>query len=260
MRIGAQLYTLHNYTKTLDGISECLKRVADMGYETVQISGVCPYDVDWMKEQLERNGLICPLTHTDIGSVASDTDNVIDFHKKLGVKYIGIGGMRGLWSPEYKENPTAVQNSFVEDYVPAAKKIAQAGCYFMYHNHHYEYMPRPDGTLLMDFLLESFAPEEMGFTLDVHWVKAGGHDPVEWLNKLKGRTPCIHYKDLITTEDGKFKYAPVGYGELDFDAIIETSLKNNVEYAFVEQDDCYDEDPFDCLKKSYDFLVSKGLK
>ena len=29
--------------------------------------------------------------------------------------------------------------------------------------------------------------------------------------------------------------------------------------AFVEQDDCYGEDPFLCLKKSYDYLKSLGL-
>ena len=88
------------------------------------------------------------------------------------------------------------------------------------------------------------------------FVKIAG---VEWLNKLKGRTPCVHFKDLITTEEGKFKYAPVGAGELDFDAIIETCKNNGVEYAFVEQDDCYGEDPFKCLKQSFDYLTAKGL-
>ena len=35
--------------------------------------------------------------------------------------------------------------------------------------------------------------------------------------------------------------------------------KAGVEYMLVEQDRCYDEDPFDCLKKSYDYLKSLGL-
>ena len=54
-------------------------------------------------------------------------------------------------------------------------------------------------------------------------------------------------------------FAPVGSGELDFDAIIKTSLDLGVEFAFVEQDNCYGEDPFMCLKKSYDYLKSMGL-
>lgn len=259
MKLGAQLYTVRQDTQSLETMEECFKRIADMGYTTVQVSGTCKYDPDWMRELLDKTGLECPITHTDIPSIASDTDNVIEFHKKMGVKYIGMGGMRGLWSQEYKDDPFKVQDDFVRDYVPAGKKIASAGCYMMYHNHAGEFSPRPDGTLLMDYLLENFGEAEMGFTLDVHWVKAGGQDPVEWLNKLKGRTPCVHYKDLITDSEGKFKYAPVGTGELDFDAIIETSLKNGVEYAFVEQDDCYGEDPYKCLKTSIDYLHSKGL-
>ena len=34
MKIGAQLYTLHDYCKTLEDFSETLKRVADMGIPT----------------------------------------------------------------------------------------------------------------------------------------------------------------------------------------------------------------------------------
>ena len=60
--------------------------------------------------------------------------------------------------------------------------------------------------------------------------------------------------------DGEKRYAPVGTGELDFEKIIKTSLDLGVEYAFVEQDDCYGEDPFVCLKKSYDYLTKMGLK
>ena len=39
MIIGAQFYTLRNFCKTLDDFSETLKKVADIGYTSVQISG-----------------------------------------------------------------------------------------------------------------------------------------------------------------------------------------------------------------------------
>ena len=63
----------------------------------------------------------------------------------------------------------------------------------------------------------------------------------------------------MIVKNGKNYYAPVGNGVLDFDAIIKTSIDNGVEYAFVEQDDCYGEDPYACLKKSYEYLKSMGL-
>jgi tRNA modification GTPase len=42
-------------------------------------------------------------------------------------------------------------------------------------------------------------------------------------------------------------------------AVIETCIKNDVKFAFVEQDECYGEDPFECLKRSYDYLRSCGF-
>ena len=63
MRIGAQFFTLREHCQTLDGLAQSLKKVADIGYEYVQISGTCAYDADWLKQELDRNGLKCVLTH-----------------------------------------------------------------------------------------------------------------------------------------------------------------------------------------------------
>lgn len=44
MRIGAQFYTVRDFCKTTEALAETLKKVADIGYEYVQISGTCAYD------------------------------------------------------------------------------------------------------------------------------------------------------------------------------------------------------------------------
>jgi len=54
--------------------------------------------------------------------------------------------------------------------------------------------------------------------------------------------------------------APVGKGVLDFEAITTVAQELGVEYALVEQDNCYGEDPFDCLRQSYNYLASLGLR
>ena len=61
MQIGAQFYTVREFCKDLNGLSESLKKVADIGYKTVQISGVCGYEAEWMKEELRKNGLTAML-------------------------------------------------------------------------------------------------------------------------------------------------------------------------------------------------------
>ena len=48
---------------------------------------------------------------------------------------------------------------------------------------------------------------------------------------------------------------------MNYDAIIEACLESGVEYGFVELDDCYGADPFDAMKRSYEFLTTRyGLK
>ena len=257
MKIGAQLYSLRDYCKTLDDFKETLKKVADMGYTSVQVSGTCEYEAQWLADALKETGLTCDLTHYNFTKVHENPEKVVADHKVFGCKYIGLGAMPGGFAPD----GTTLEkiNGFIENTKPVTQRITAAGGYFMYHNHAFEF-EMVEGKLFMDRLIEGFAADEMGFTLDTHWVKAGGKDPVEWLDKLAGRTPCVHFKDLVTMENGEKRFAPVGSGELDFDAIIATCLKNKVDFAFVEQDNCYGEDPFKCLKSSYDFLASKGLK
>ena len=56
MKIGAQLFTVHDFCKDLDSFAESLKKVADIGYKTVQVSGTCAYEPEWLKEELKKNG------------------------------------------------------------------------------------------------------------------------------------------------------------------------------------------------------------
>ena len=135
-------------------------------------------------------------------------EKVVADHKIFGCKHIGLGVL-----PGGSDNTIETVNEFLKKAKPVTRRIADAGGYFMYHNHNFEFKDM-GGEILMDKFAEYFDTDEFGFTLDVHWVKAAGHDPVDWLNKLKGRTPCVHFKDLLTMPNGKFRYAPVGYGEL----------------------------------------------
>ena len=80
MQIGAQFYTVREQCKTLDDFALTLKKVADIGYKTVQISGTCPYEADWLKEQLAINDLKCVLTHIPVPKLVGETEQVIADH------------------------------------------------------------------------------------------------------------------------------------------------------------------------------------
>lgn len=248
MKIGAQFYTIRDYCKDLDSFAEALKRVADIGYETVQISGTCAYDPTWLKTQLDKNGLKCVLTHIDRERLIAEAAKVAAEHEIFDCKYVGVG----CFTHSGKENEC--YSDFVRLFKPVAEQIKAQGKYFMYHNHDQEFK-KEDGKLIIERLAEDFAADEMGFTLDTFWVQAGGGDPAQWIEKLSGRVPCIHLKDYSYGR----KMAVVGEGNINFDRVFEKAEAAGTEYMLVEQDDCNGEDPMDCLKRSYDYLRSLGF-
>ncbi|MBQ8145743.1 MAG: sugar phosphate isomerase/epimerase [Clostridia bacterium] len=251
MKLGAQFYTLRDNCTTLDGLSESLKRVADIGYTTVQLSGVCPYEPEWVKEELDKNGLRCVLTHWNVDEVKNDPVSVLNKHRAFGCNNIGIGCMPG-WPNE--ENTY----KFIEEFKKPTQILAQNGSKLFYHNHHGEFIRCADGEMVFDKLINSFTKDELAFTLDTYWVQMGGGDVNEWLEKLKGRVECIHLKDLemVGTEQ---RMAPIGQGSMNFEKIVASAIDAGTQYALVEQDNCYGRDPFECLKQSYEYLKSLGL-
>ena len=257
MQIGAQLFNLRDYCQTPDDLALTLSKVAEIGFKTVQLSGVCAYTPEWISTELAKNGLIAPLTHYNADRIADDTDAVIAEHKAFNCKYIGLGAMPNFKNKGYSDE---AYRAFVARYLPAARVICHAGCKFMYHNHSFEFFRFSDGRNVIERLCEDFTPEELGITLDTYWVTDAGGDPVDWLYRLKGRINCVHFKDMMyASEEPNRRMAPIGSGNLNWPRIIEACKELGVEHVFIEQDNSYGEDPFICLKKSYDYLHSLGV-
>ena len=249
MEIGAQFYTVRQQCQNLEDFALSLKKVADIGYRTVQLSGTCPYPAEWLKSELEKNGLRCVLTHIPVPRLTEELDQVIEDHRVFDCPHIGLG----WWAFDPEKNMSYDQ--WMETFPPIAKKIAAAGRLFMYHNHDQEFK-KQDGKLILECLAEALPPEEMGFTLDTFWVQAGGGDPAQWLMKLSGRVPVIHLKDYAYGR----QMAVVGEGNINFSRVFEKAEAAGTQFMLVEQDDCNGEDPFECLRRSYEYLRSWGFR
>ena len=249
MKLGAQFFTLRDFCQDLDSFSESLKKVAEIGYKTVQISGTCAFEAEWLKAELDKNGLECVITHTPAEKLLHQTEKAAQEHDVFGCRYVGLGSFPfngGQESESYAE--------FLRLYKPVASKLKALGKYFMYHNHSGEFQ-KAAGRLILRAMAEDIPTDEMGFTLDTYWVQAGGGDPAWWIEFLKGRVPCIHLKDYAYGG----KMAVVGEGNINFDRVFEKAQEAGTEYMLVEQDECDGENPFSCLKRSYDYLHSLGF-
>lgn len=243
MKIGAQLYTVRAFTQTMKDFTRSMERIAKIGYQTVQLSAIGK-EIPFTEagRVCADYGLDVVLTHCDVNRILKDTDALIEEHKKMNCKYIGLGSM-----PEKYQNPEWI-GYFKEDFREPVKKIRDAGMKLMYHNHAFEF-ERVNGKYLLEYLLAAFDADEMGITLDVYWVHHAGGDVCSWLEKLSDRVNCVHLKDIEMAQ-GAPVMAPVMEGNMNMERILKTLERTCCEYALVEQDTCR-ESPFVCLEKSY---------
>jgi sugar phosphate isomerase/epimerase len=251
MKAGAQLYNVRKFTQDEVSYRETIRKIAAMGYRYAQYSAVGEdIPAEAIKAINAEYEIEMPLCHVNAVKLLENTEAVIEYQKTIGVKYLGIG-MLPVNRYGLSEEGIA---AFIRDFNPVARAIHNEGMKFMYHNHQIEFI-KLGGKLIMDMLADGFAPDLMGFILDVYWVQVGGCNPAAWIRRFSGRAEAIHLKDMIIhNEPGGFapaqRFAPIYEGNLDWAGIFDAAIKAGTEYAFVEQDEAYGADPFDCLKIS----------
>lgn len=240
--LGAQLYTVRDFMKTPDMIEKTFRRIKDMGFRTIQISGIGPIDPKDLAALVKELDLYVSITHSPLERMQHDLDALIEEHKMIGCDTIGLGAM-----PEMYRADAAAARQFVKDITPIAHAIHEAGLHFSYHNHSFEFR-RFDGKTIMDILFEETVPEEFFFTLDTYWLQYGGVSPADTILRAKDRAKVVHFKDYAF--DKEPYYTEVGNGNLDLVACYRACKAANVKDIVIEQDVCPG-DPFESLAVSF---------
>ncbi len=253
MKLGAQMYTVREFTQNEKDIAETFKKIAKIGYETVQVSAIGDILAHRLDEIAKENNIEIVVTHTNQDRILNDTEKVIEEHKIFGCKHIGIGSMPQI----YQKGGLDGIKAFIKDYEKAANIIADNGLKLHYHNHAFEF-ERYGNITGFDYMVEHMDKNLWGFILDTYWVHYAGCDAAEYVNELRGRIDVLHLKDMKIINNEQ-KMAAVFEGNMPFSAIIKAAMSTGVPYAMVEQDDCGGENPFDMLKLSYKNLVKVGL-
>jgi len=252
MKIGVQMYTVREFLKTPKEINASLKRIKEIGFDLVQLSGLGPIETGELAAMLKDNGIQACGTHSPWDRIADKNElaKLIDEHKKLGCEQIGIGIKPVSIYPDTYEG----YSDFIKKLNEICEQTTAAGFGFGYHNHDLEFM-RFNNKCAIDRLIEECP--KMEFTLDVFWVQAGGANPCDYMDKLKSRIRILHLKDYRVAGRQR-QFAEIGQGNLDWPAIFSRCTKYNIPYVVIEQDADFLVDPFESLAMSRKFIVENG--
>ena len=251
--LGAQLYTCRDFCKTIGDVARTLKKVAEIGYTAIQISGFGPVDPKEVAKAVDDSGLTVAATHVGWDSFLNNLDALIAQHKLWKCSHPAIGGLPG----EYYTADGLKR--FLDEIPPVAEKLAAAGMDFSYHNHNHE-LRRINGTTWLAALYEQGDPAHVKAEIDTYWIQAGGGDPAAWVRQCAGREPLLHLKDMAMGPNREQRFAEIGEGNLNWPAILDAAEAGGVEYFLIEQDNCYERDPFESLAISYRNLHAMGLR
>jgi sugar phosphate isomerase/epimerase len=251
--VGAQLYTVREYTKTIPDIAATFRKVSASGYRAIQISGFGPVDSKELAAVIVDSGLTVAATHMAWDRFKKDLDGVIEDHKRWGCRHPAIGGLPGDYFSE-----DGIRR-FIDELTPIAGALAREGMDFSYHNHNHE-LVRHGRLTWLGALYEQAPPAVLKAEIDTYWIQAGGGDPAEWVRKCAGREPLLHLKDMCITREREQRFAEIGEGNLNWRAILPAAEDGGVEFMLVEQDNCYGRDPFESLAISYRNLKAMGYE
>ena len=250
--MGIQLYTLRDHIKTAEDFDATLARLEKMGVSLVQISAIGDIPAETQRDILEKHNMKVCITHKSFDRMENDLDALLAEHETIGVHDIGLG----CASKEQRGN-TANVTEFIRQTDDIARKMHDRGFAFHYHNHSFEFEKLEDAdTTMMEMLFAETDPAIFNFIPDVAWIHFGGSDPVEILNRMKGRVKVIHFKDYILDENGERRFVPLGEGIVDLKACYDSACSLGIPYIVYEHDDNWpDNDPFKACEISWKYML-----
>ena len=226
-------------------VQENLKRVRDMGYDTIFTIGTnVQFDNQPnAKELIER-------AHT------------------VGVEHVTIyhSGVTS-WRFADREMPTYDEAMLEIDKMDKlAKELKKEGLSLVFHNHDQEFITTFNGVPL--FWHMALKAEDLKFEIDLAWAHYAKFDPAQLIDQLGDRVAALHFKDYKLGDNFEDKparrvivprYTTPGTGLVDIDACVQAADKHGVRYCIIEQDMPYHLTREDSVRTAYYIMKETGL-
>jgi len=245
--IGLQLYSVRDLLpKDYEGT---LRRLGALGYREVEAADFFDHSPRQVKQAMDHAGLRCVSAHYGVEDLLPKADEIIQFGKDLGLKYIVCS------SPMLKDPSRVKGDDFIANMLAMTlddwrwnaeqlnrigERVNAAGIRFAYHNHMAEFRAEK-GVMYYEELLRLTDPAKVTMEMDCGWVVEGGKNPADFLTRYPERISMLHVKDFKMTTAVTLSAPPpsteLGHGGIDYRPIFAAARKARIEHVFVEQED-----------------------
>jgi len=273
MKTALQTMVIHKAINDL-GAFEALRLAKEAGYNAAEISGHFPCD-DAMVEALcrardELGMEICALNVVYGGpfgpaqrpagsstlSLTEDFDRAVAYARRLGARYLRYAG-----SPAHALTDEEKLREYFAGTEALCLRLEEQGLKLCMHNHDSEFA-KVKGRFILDWAA-TLAPH-LCFEFDAVGACHAAVDLRAAMGKLSGRMPLIHFADVkIVPHAGRVHLeetvvsCPLGEGNIDVKAFVETAMACGCEYFIIEMPD--QPDPYASIRLAADNLKALGF-
>jgi len=228
---GYQLYSSRNFPP----LSDTLAMLAGAGYAYVEGYGALYADTSSLgvlERGLKDNGLAMPTGHFGLDMCRDEPDRVLLIARTLGLKGIIVPYIM----PDDRPRDARGWAAYGAALAATGKPFRDAGLFFGYHNHDFEYVAVDGGHLPIDLILG--ADDSLALEFDVAWSVRGGVDPMVTIRKHGGRLRAAHVKDIAPAgqnadQDG---WCDVGDGTVPWPDLLPALRAAGTSYFVMEHD------------------------
>lgn len=252
MKFAAQMNTLRAYCTTQQDLLDTLRKVADMGFDGVELEyGMLKVaDREILASHLNALGLEVASIRNPFARTEFGLEDLIAQAKMLNCRNVGIGTMT---TAQFNQGPAGYGRYFSQ-LETITQRFREEGLRPVYSLRNHEFV-RQNGQWIFDKLMA--APESAGlfFETDVLPLTRAAVDPPRIFAQLAGRMPVCRLTDQKIRENEMYFFfpereeCPLGEGLFDLALWADSARKAGAEWFVLGQNLC-DRNPFVCLAVS----------
>ena len=244
MEFGIQLSSLKPLLDTYDHVSDCCRKLYDMGYRYTQIQWVSGnLEAEKISEIVKDSGLISIGIQEKYDELSAHFDYFSALNRHAAIKDLCFSTI-----PERFMSEKGLE-AFINLMKAHAKRAQESGMTVSFHPTKGDF--RRIGNQYACGILFDRLPE-IGIVPDTCQLLRAGVDVEAFVQKYASRIRIVHFKDMTDLSDSG-ELTSVGSGITDFASIFGLLKNSACSYVLAEQE-TWKTDPFEEMKKSLYYL------